>query len=501
MVRKRTSHKTISAHRLQGGEHFHMVREPGRRIPSAREFPMFRRMFSFRTRHQPYMVRLSYLHELRSAFTFPLAASLAEGAFAGVVAAKGFNANPLLISVITAAPMFGNIMALIWADLAMGRRKVPMVNMLQTGVVLMIASVALCALLPPGLAGWVFATQIIITRLLASGIVTIRSAIWRANYPRSVRGQVTSRIAVVATTVLASTTLVGSFLLDQNPQAYVYLYPAAALIGVVGIWQFSKIRVRGEILLRRQEEQVRVVRPENLAQTDEGSVINYMPPIARRPFQLLRDTFRDAYRLLRQDPAFREYQRYQFITGFSFMMYTPALVVMVSTEMTNRQEQYVLATFIVQVLPLLTSLIAAQAWAPLFDRVHVTRFRIYQMGVAVLGLLLLFVGAMLGNDYNALAMVALAQLVIGISNGGGILAWNLGHNDFCPADKAANYMAVHVMLTGLRGCMAPFLGATLYMMPWVGRNIFLLSMVFCFLGTLGFYKMSRQAPSKVVRTA
>jgi hypothetical protein len=50
------------------------------------------------------MVRLSYRHELRSALTFPLAASLAEGSFTGVVAAKNFQAGVVLMSVITAAP-------------------------------------------------------------------------------------------------------------------------------------------------------------------------------------------------------------------------------------------------------------------------------------------------------------------------------------------------------------------------------------------------------------
>ena len=54
---------------------------------------------SFRTRHQPYMVRLSYRYEMRSALTYPLAASLAEGSFTGVVAAKYFNGSTLMCVV------------------------------------------------------------------------------------------------------------------------------------------------------------------------------------------------------------------------------------------------------------------------------------------------------------------------------------------------------------------------------------------------------------------
>src|SRR5690606_12446680 len=183
---------------------------------------------------------------------------------------------------ITAAPMFGNIMALLWSEISLGRRKVPLVNWLQGGVVLMVASVALVALLPKEIGAIVFAAQIILARVLASGIITVRSSIWRTNYPREIRGQITSRISVVATTVLAITTFAGSYLLDHDPLAYVYLYPGAALIGLVGIWQFSGIRVRRENLLRRREDQIRSIRPENLAETDESNVVNYEAASRRR---------------------------------------------------------------------------------------------------------------------------------------------------------------------------------------------------------------------------
>lgn len=462
---------------------------------------MLRHFLSFRTRHQPYMVRLSYRYEMRSALTFPLAASLAEGSFTGVIAAKNFNASIILMSVITAAPMFGNIMALVWSQIAMGRRKVPLVNLLQAGVILMIASVSLTAMLPAGesgraLAGWIFAAQIIIVRILASGIITIRSAIWRANYPRWVRGQIISRIAVVATTVLAATTLIGSYLLDLNPRAYVYLYPSAAVVGLVGIWQFSKIRVRREVSLRRKEEQIYAPRPESMSQTDEANVLNFMP---LHPRMLWHRFFGQALKVLREDKAFRDYQRWQFFNGFSFMMMSPSLLYMVSTEMTSRKGQFLLATVVVQIVPMVVSLICTQLWAPLFDRVHITVFRVYQTAISVVAHLALFAGAMYaGEESAALAIVALGQVLVGASTAGGNLAWNLGHNDFATADKAATYMGIHVMLTGLRGCFAPFLGAGLYLMPMVGRRIFGLSAMVCFISLVGFALMARHAPKKPI---
>ncbi len=443
---------------------------------------MIQRLYRFRTRHQPYMVRLSYRYELRSAMTFPLAASLAEGSFTGVVAAKYFNASPLLIAVITAAPMFGNIMALVWSEISRTRRKVPMVNLLQLGVVLTIASVALTYWLPLQVGAWLFAAQIIVARLLASGIITIRSVIWRSNYPRHLRGQIIGRITVVATAVLAISTFAGSAWLDHDPTAFIYLYPLAALLGAVGIWQFSHIKVRREGQALRQQT-VYTPRPEGLSVTDEVNVLNYNPERAG-----LRAFFADALLVLREDALFRRYQRYQFMSGFSFMFMGPSLLYMVSRELTDEKSQYLLATVVLQIVPMVVSLLFTQVWAPLFDRVHVLRFRVVQTSVSVAAQALLFIAAV----SRQLWLVAAAQVLIGISNAGGNLAWNLGHNDFAPAHKAATYMGVHVMLTGLRGCIAPFLGAGLYVL--LGPVVFGISLLICTAALLGFMSLSRQVP-------
>lgn len=433
------------------------------------------------------MVRLSYRYELRSALTYPLAASLAEGSFTGVVAAKYFAAPPVLIALITAAPMFGNIMAMVWSELSRTRPKVRFVNMLQLGVVLTIASVAATAWMPLHIGAWIFAAQIIFTRMLASGIVTVRSVIWRANYPRHLRGQIIGRITVVATAVLAASTFFGSAWLDKDPRAFVYLYPAAAALGAIGIWQFSNIRVRKEGQVLRQQQALYTPRPESLAQTDETNVLNYQPR-----HQGLRAFFLDAWAVLREDEAFRRYQRYQFLSGFSFMFFGPSLLYMVSKEMTDEKSEYLLATVVLQIIPMITTLISTQLWAPLFDRVHITRFRVTQTSVSVLAQSTLFVGAM----SNQLWIIAVGQVLIGVANAGGNLAWNLGHNDFATGDKAASYMGIHVMLTGLRGCIAPFFGAWLYQVPAIGRHVFAISTLICCAALLGFMSMARHAPRK-----
>lgn len=438
-------------------------------------------------RHQPYMLRLNYHHEMLSAATYPLAAALAEGAFAAVVAAKYFDASKLLVAVITAAPMFGNIMALVWAELARNRPLVRFVNQLQIGVITTIAAVALTIFLPIHLGGWVFAGLIIAARVFASGIVTVRSTIWRYNYPRHMRGQVVGRINMIATAVLATTTLLGSRLLDFMPSSYVWLYLAAAVIGLVGVWQFSHIRIRHEWAILKRARLV-AARPESLAQTEETNVLNYAPPEEGG----LRRTFSMAFEVLRNDRRFRLYQRWQMIAGFSFMMLQPPLLMLVSKQLTDPRNDYMLATIVLQVVPLLTTIIALPIWSPWFDRMLISKFRVVQGVSWLLAQSTLFLGAY----FMSLPIIVVGQVLVGISIAAGNLVWNLGHNEFATPEKSGDYMAVHVMLTGLRGFIAPFLGMAIVAMletyGWRGTWVFLASLTMNFIAWVGYITMWRE---------
>ena len=68
----------------------------------------------------------------------------------------------------------------------------------------------------------------------------------------------------------------------------------------------------------------------------------------------------------------------------------------------------------------------------------------------------------LGTTMLAWPVIWIARLSQGITRGGGMLAWQLGHNDFSHRHHASLYMGIHVTLTGVRGAIAPFIGIALY---------------------------------------
>jgi hypothetical protein len=413
------------------------------------------------------MSRANYSRELKTAMTYPLAASLTEGMFAGIVATKYFNAGPALNAVLVAAPMFGSIMAVYWTSLAAGRRLVPFINNLQLVLISCVALIATTRLIPDEhrtLAGWVFALFIVASRLVASGIISLRGVTWRFNYPGKARGQIVSRITVVTTTVLTLGALIAGAFLDRYPGLYVYIYLGGAALGGLGVYQFSKIRVRGE----RLHLQKTPVKPRaGLATT-------------------LLNAFADSRQILREDATFRAYQRWQFFQGFSFMMAQPLMNWIVSRELTDATRDYALATLLLVVIPQFTMVVFSQVWAPLFDRVSIFRFRALQSVAALTAHIVLATSMILGS----LWLFAVAGVLLGVSNAGGNLAWNLGQSAFAGKDRIANYQGVHVMLTGVRGCLAPFV-ATLLLYPFMGKWVFIVITCCCGIATVGYWRMYR----------
>ncbi|MEM6313228.1 MAG: MFS transporter, partial [Planctomycetota bacterium] len=386
-------------------------------------------------------------------------------------AGKYFDASQLLLAVITAAPMFGNIVALFWSQVAEGRRKVPVINALQVGVAVAVAAVGLTWFVPdvngkpPEYAGWIFAALIVVARVCASGVITLRSAVWRSNYPTSSRARIVGRITVVYMATLAVLTTGGALFLDYMPASYAVMYPLFAAISAVGIYEFSRIRVRGE-----------------------ASQLADQPTSRKRvgPIRAYADQVAAGLALLREDRVFAKYQWFQFLLGVSFMFALPSLYYMVSKEMTDPDRQYTLAVIVLSLLPVVASTLSIQLWAPLYDRMTLFRFRTLQGWFILVCQATILIGAVM----DQLWIVAVGMLLQGICFGGGQLAWQLGQHAFAGPDRIAQYMGVHVMLTGVRGCLAPFFGVGMYHL--LGRPVFAVSLVFSAIGVAGYWWMSRR---------
>src|SRR6185295_15729197 len=111
-----------------------------------------------------------------------LTLGLVEGATAAVLIKRNFAhaASPwivnLAVAFVSGAPALSNVVSFVWANLAHGRARIRLMVALLVG---------LLGVAPRVLGGLAFAVASILTaRAVWTGILTVRAAIWSANYPR-----------------------------------------------------------------------------------------------------------------------------------------------------------------------------------------------------------------------------------------------------------------------------------------------------------------------------
>jgi len=414
-------------------------------------------------------VARSFRREQVTELTLPVATSLMEGGFIAVVAAKTFHAEPWMLAVISASSMFGNLSSYFWNRIGSARPKVPLIVVLQGLVLVCVVAVAMSPRSDSG--AWVLLASAIACRLLIAGIITTRSIAWSLNYGRHLRARMTGRLQVLSSLMIVLTTSAGGLLMDAHPENFRWLYIGGALVGAVGVWSFSRVQVVGE-------KRHRVLERRGNA---EGSSSNRF------------------FTILRADRYYARYQLHQFTSGVAAMMLEPVLVYLVSRQI---GASYIVSIGITMIIPFLLTLLTLPFWARYLDRVHVAEFRARQNSLWVIGILIMFIGAW----QMSIVWLAIGRVVTAIVNGGGSLAWQLGHNDFAPKDQLSAYMGIHVTLTGVRGAFAPFLGMALYVgwdsigmlpaMPGIGAWLFLISAVLAVSAWQGFERLRRELPQK-----
>jgi hypothetical protein len=329
-----------------------------------------------------------------------------------------------------------NLTSLAWARVMRGRDRVRFVNTLQ---LVCVVSVLSAAFLPKNDLGlFLLVALMAVTRCCLTGIITGRSDVWRENYARGVRARVTGKLTTVATLAASVTTIaialamkgyVGGPDAPRSPHRYVFL--AAALLAVIGVWSYSHIRWRRRAAAIHAERKA----DEQVQRIGHGA--------------------RQMIDVLRNDRDYRRFMIAQFILGVPNLAAQPAFLVALDERTDLGAGQSIV---LAQVLPFLIPVLAIPMWARMLDRMHVVRFRTYHAWTFVISNGLLALGFLTGS----IPILYLSRIALGFGNGGAMIAWNIGHHDFAKRDLATIYMGVHVTLTGVRGAFAPFLGTALY---------------------------------------
>lgn len=357
-----------------------------------------------------------------------------EGGLLGVIVKNVFAgaASPTVVNfavaVVAGAPAFTNLSSFAFAAYAQGRDKLVVLSRLMQVIAICLALMALPAVSATGLV--LFCVLIVIARCAWSGILTIRAAVWRANYQRQWRAQVTARIVQTASLLVAACAALIGLLLDWHEAAF-----RPAFICAAGTCLLAAHHYRGARVRRHRQ----MISAELAEQSLQGHSVNLSRLLG----------------VLKKDRDFRNYMNAMMVFGSGNLMILPILILVLSDQFTLNRFQQVLVTSSV---PLLVLCFCIPYWARMLDHRHIFAYRAVHSWTYVASC----AGYALAAISGEAAFLWPSSILLGAAHAGGHLGWNLGHNDFSNDANAAQYMAIHVTLTGLRGVFVPLLGVGFY---------------------------------------
>ena len=394
---------------------------------------------------------------------------LVEGATAAVLVKKGYEglASPLALNLavafVSGAPALSNVVSFAWANLAHGRQRVRLMVALFVVFALLVGCVGLT---PRGSSGLTLTVLwVVAARVVWSGILTVRSAVWTANYPRVVLARITGRIVVVTSLGVAAASALAGVLLERQPRQARWLYALALAAGLAAAWFYREARVRREYALLSAEN------------AELGRSQFFSLSIMRR--------------ILAEDPRYRQYMTWIAVYGAGNLMVTAQFVLVFSDDLALSSAMQI---GLLAIVPLLTVPLFTPWWARLFDGAHVIDYRARQCWSLVSAIAVMLLAVVI----QWTPLLWLGAVLLGAATAGANLGWNLGHSDFATLGRMQQYMGVNVTLTGMRSLVAPPVGVLVYeglewLSPGAGRWSLALPLAMTLVGAWGFNRMKDSA--------
>lgn len=359
--------------------------------------------------------------------------------FLGFIARDRLGASELLIGLMSTAPAVGSIFALLYANSMEGKNKMPYVvwpGLIGRGLFVF----SLFALTPLA-----FALIVFFAIGLSSIIGPAYAAVLKEIYPDTNRGQIMGYIRVgMAFMTFASTLIVGTFLQGGNipflditlsPVDFRYLYPIAALLGMMSSLAFGSITT---------------------AHVDRNDPANIRVPI----FRFLKDTLG----ILQEDRRYAWFCAAIFLSGFGNLIAIPLYTVFQVDTLHITAGWVALLVNATTVIWMLSYLY----WGKHVDaRCPLTATMIN-----------VIIGALVPLNYffaTKIWMLFPSALFSGIAMAGTELAYFNSILSLAKDGKESRYQALHFFLFGIRGIVAPFAGVALIRSGMDIKNIFLLS--------------------------
>ncbi|MGF1677591.1 MAG: MFS transporter [Candidatus Methylacidiphilales bacterium] len=258
---------------------------------------------------------------------------------------------------------------------------------------------------------WVYVVGGTVAMVCAMGSIPLITQMYQQNFPESGRGGVFGEVNRIKVLVLAFFSALAGWMLKLDLQrADVYLGVLAAAFAY-SAWCVGRMPGR---------------------------------PLAEEPGHY---PYR-SLRLLRRDGYFRWLILMWMLLGFGNLMMVPLKVKVLVEPVYGFEYSPLMVAVITGVIPSLTIFAFTRMWGGLFDRMNFALLRLLLNILFVLSILIFFLS---GHWAGFVA----GSFLSGLGFAGGNVVWSLWVTRVAPDHEVADYMSVHILMTGLRGLLAP----------------------------------------------
>ncbi|MBK8551945.1 MAG: MFS transporter [Ignavibacteria bacterium] len=265
------------------------------------------------------------------------------------------------------------------------------------------------------------------------------NTVFKHNYTDEKRSVLYSYASSLYTIVVLLTTTALGYILDMDYELYKIFYPIAGIFDIIAYVNLAKMIKMGKIF-------------------DEGKN-KFTGIISAKLFKdILILPVRNLIRIFKENRPFLRFEINFFLYGMAFMIASPAVPIFLVETLKLDYAPISIAKGLVYYT-------ATILFTPVMGRIHGTGNPTKFCGYLFLSLifypLLMLSIKYFGVDNHFLSPDTLLYITFfffGISMSGVTLSWNISSLYYAPPAQVANYQAVHITLTGVRGLFAPFIG-------------------------------------------
>lgn len=335
---------------------------------------------------------------------------------------KDLHATPLQVALLIALKPSVTLFSIYWSALIHKRPDRLRSNVIGAGIL---------AHFPFFFFPWVESPWFIIFSgalymLFMRGIKPAWMEILKLNLPETTRERVFSFGLSLSYGIGIVMPLLFGPLLDENIQLWRIIFPATAVLSLGGLFFQWRIPI-----------------PKNLP-------INAVPKESFK--SLLAKPWKTSWALLKSRPDFARFQLGFMLGGGALMIMQPALPLFFVDFLNLSYTELAIAIALCKGIGFT---LTSRLWANLFSRTS-----IYRLSSLVTFLACLFPFFLLFAQMQ-FSWVFLAYIVYGIMQAGSELSWHLSGPHFSGKEDSSPFSSMNVLSAGLRGCIAPCIGALL----------------------------------------